>query len=118
MYTKNVQTFVVPTGVTSLTISAIGATGGSNTICTCTTGGVSSKGFGGYGGKIQATLTVTPGQTLYVRVGGLGSVMPACNRIGVGGYNGGLNATTQGAGGGGATDIRNATNYRSAGQRY
>ncbi|MEI6761113.1 MAG: glycine-rich protein [Betaproteobacteria bacterium] len=90
-YTGALQTFVVPGGVTSISVDASGAQGfGSSTP-------------GALGGRVQAVLPVTPGQTLNIYVGGAGT---ACN---AGGYNGGANATctyTQSGTGGGATDIR------------
>ena len=94
-FTGAVQTWVVPAGVTSVTVDARGASG-LTTIA----------GTGGRGGRVQATLAVTPGQTLNLYVGGAGT---GCN---TGGWNGGgvtscvyAGSTYQGAGGG-ATDIR------------
>ncbi|MDQ7779913.1 MAG: pre-peptidase C-terminal domain-containing protein, partial [Planctomycetota bacterium] len=61
-YTGAFQTWVVPAGVTSITVDAYGAEAG-----------FSSPGpvthVPGKGGRTQATLTVTPGATLYVYVG-------------------------------------------------
>lgn len=85
-YTGSVQTFVVPSGVTSITVDMYGA-----------------EGFGalGYGGRLQATHPVTPGEVLQVYVGGAGGPT-------TGGFNGGgvpgSNSTY--GGGGGASDIR------------
>jgi len=90
-YTGTYQTFTVPTDVTTLTIAAYGAQGGSTEYST-----------GGYGGQMSSTIKVTSGQTLYVYIGGQGAV-------GSGGYNGGgspSQTTYAAAGGGGATDIR------------
>lgn len=64
------QTYTVPAGVTAVRVEAWGARGG---------------GSGGYGAYAAGTLTVSPGQTLQVNVGGSGDS---------GGWNGG------GAGGG------------------
>ena len=47
----------------------------------------------GYGGWVQASLSVTAGQTLYIYVGSVG-------------FNGGGSAGQGGGAGGGATDIR------------
>jgi Fibronectin type III domain/IPT/TIG domain len=94
--TAGEQTFVVPAGVTSLHVTLIGApgaTGGS---------GSTSGGTGGNGSQVTADLPVTPGETLYVEVGGPGSGS-------TGGSNGGGAAVTAfvpAGGGGGATDIR------------
>ena len=94
-YTGAQQTFVVPAGVTSVDVDATGGKGGDGT-----------TGVGGNGGRIQTTITVTPGQTMYVYVGGAGG---SFNNVG--GYNGGANNPTTGfptnvGGGGGASDIR------------
>jgi len=89
-FTGAQQTWTVPAGVTSITVDAQGAQGGT-----------SSYGTGGNGGRVQATISVSPGQTVYVNVGGQGSMS-------VGGWNGGGVPYGCGcvAGGGGATDIR------------
>ena len=61
-YTGHPQTFKVPDGVTSITISASGASGG---------GGTDNYGStsGGNGGLVKATIAVTPGEKLAVFVG-------------------------------------------------
>ena len=95
-FTGGQQEFVVPDGVTEITIEAWGAQGNSNA------GGIS----GGEGGYSTGTLAVTPGETIYVYVGGGGQISTS------GGFNGGGNAGTVGCpqafggGGGGASDIR------------
>ncbi|HEX2899554.1 MAG TPA: glycine-rich protein, partial [Bacteroidia bacterium] len=78
-YSGSIQNFVVPTGVTSITIQALGAQGGS-----------SSGTLGGLGASITGTVAVTPGQVLKVLVGGQGA------------------AGTQGGGGGGSFVTTNA----------
>jgi len=60
--TLSLDTFVVPAGVTSVTITADGAQGAAGNI------GVS----GGEGAVLESTFTVTPGSTLNVLVGGAG----------------------------------------------
>jgi hypothetical protein len=105
-YTGTVQTFTVPDGVTSLQVELNGAQGGvANTNSTPPY----TPASGGLGGKVTATLTVTPGQVLHLYVGG--SPGASFN----GGFNGGGNAGVSnynfgryyaGGGGGGATDIR------------
>lgn len=64
-FTGSQVTYTVPTGTTSITVDMAGAAGGgvSNTI---------NSGGGRNGGRIQATLPVTPGQVLHLRVGGAG----------------------------------------------
>jgi hypothetical protein len=96
LYTGSMQVYTVPCGVNSITIKAWGAEG-----ATGATGGLNSTGgIGGKGGYAEGTLSVTPGQQLYVYVGGKGSGNN-------GGFNGGANGGGQNAGGGGgATDVR------------
>ena len=94
-YTGAVQTWVVPPCVTSINVVAAGAKGGGS--------------VGGNGARITGTLTVTPGQTLNIYVGGMGT----CGNNS-GGWNGGgtgyasnpVNVLYNSCGGGGATDIR------------
>jgi hypothetical protein len=95
------QPFVVPDCVTSIDIDAYGAEGGKGT-----------QGAGGLGARVQCTLQVTPGETLYVTVGAKGS----SGNGAPGGCNGGGNGAPGyvkkgtnyygGGGGGGGTDIR------------
>lgn len=89
-YSGAMQTYVVPAGVTTLTIQTYGAQGGANW--------VNNVNYGGYS---QADFAVTPGETLYIFVGG----QP--NSI-TGGFNGGGNGEGAGQGGGGASDVRQA----------
>jgi hypothetical protein len=90
-YTGAKQLFSVPTGVRQLTIEAAGASGKS---------GTSGAGAGGLGGLVTATISVTPGESLAIFVGGKG------NRE-RGGFNGGGDAGRRLAyGGGGASDVR------------
>jgi hypothetical protein len=77
------EAFVVPQGVTSVQVVAIGGHGGSNVV----------GAPGGQGARVTATLSVTPGTTLYVHVGGAG----------VNGGNSGAAGT-----GGGSSDVRSA----------
>jgi len=131
--TSGEQTFTVPAGVTSLHVKLVGAAGSSGPVLLGEAGpggarpggarnGATRNGFtngdGGAGAVVEADLSVTPGQVLYLQVGttGVGSG---------GGYNGGgmgasaagITATGAraasaevvtmvGGGGGGATDIR------------
>jgi hypothetical protein len=86
-YTGGPQAFVVPAGITSLTVEAEGAQGGANW--------VNNTNFGA---RVTATLDVTPGETLGLYVGGQGSL--------AGGWNGGGAGDGAGRGGGGASDVR------------
>ncbi len=76
-------TFVVPTGVTSLTVKLWGGGGGGGA-----GGSAAAGGAGGGGGYATGTIAVTPGETLNVYVGGGGSA--------------GTRNTSGGGGGGGA----------------
>ncbi len=98
IYTGSVQTWTVPAGVTSIIIDAQGAAGGA----AIPDYGPSTPGNGG---RVQATLTVVPGQVLNIYVGQKGvNGNPSATP---GGYNGGGNAVAdEGGGGGGASDIR------------
>ncbi|MDO7849816.1 glycine-rich protein [Hymenobacter sp. M29] len=87
------QTYVVPAGVTALQVDLAGAMGGYT---------YNTNTGQGLGGRVQATLAVTPGQVLTVYVGGAGTNANA----GSGGYNGGGSAVFGDGGGGGASDIR------------
>ncbi len=96
-YTGGSQTWTVPAGVTSIAVNSYGAQGGGPN--------------GGLGGNATATVPVTPGSTLYIYVGGQPTVRPGA---GSGGFNGGGavgalpcgGGTSDGWGGGGASDIR------------
>ena len=95
------QSFTVPAGVSSLTVTAVGAAGGD------TTGDIDGgTSLGGLGAVVTSVVSTTPGDVLSVRVGSRG----ADNATGgAGGWNGGGDggsASTPGAGGGGATDLR------------
>ncbi|MEA2341051.1 MAG: hypothetical protein QOG11_1128, partial [Solirubrobacteraceae bacterium] len=87
--------FTVPQGVTQLHVVAVGAAGG---------GSVSRPG--GYGAKVTADVTVTPGQALHAFVGGPGGTagtdkLPANASSGAGaGGAGGLGSMTFGGPGG------------------
>jgi hypothetical protein len=87
-YTGAPQTYTVPPGVTRLAVDMAGASGGQ-----------SASNSSGLGGRVQATLSVTPGEVLTIYVGGAGGLAAA-------GYNGGGMAVTDAGGGGGATDLR------------
>lgn len=96
-YTGGVQTWVVPANVGQVTIEAWGGQGGAN-----------ARGIsGGLGGYAKGDLVVTPGETLYIFVGGGG--LTSTSGFFNGGGNAGTGATTAnslGGGGGGASDVR------------
>ncbi len=115
-YTGAAQSWVVPDGITRVTIDAFGAEGGGSPSWQ-----VLPAIRGGLGGYTRAAIGVTPGQTLWIFVGGKGkdgathgrdSNPPADESQG--GFNGGATggiplSTLSGAGGGGgggASDVR------------
>ena len=87
-YTGVIQKFIVPNRVTSIQVNAIGAKGGTG-----------ARGqVGGTGANITTTINVTPGQILYIVVGGFPG-QSATTKYGFGG-NGGSGTNYGGAGGG------------------
>jgi hypothetical protein len=99
--------FVVPAGVTSIYVNAVGASG---------SGCIDS--YGGRGASVTAVVPVSPGEQLYVGVGGVGTggwENGLCSADGgVGGFGGGANGgtgfvgtnqATGGSGGGGASVV-------------
>jgi hypothetical protein len=92
--------FVVPSGVSSVTVRLVGGNGARGT-----------GTLGGAAATAVAVLAVRPGDTLYAEVAGNGG---ADDAIGQGGYGGGgyggavkfLFAAPGGGGGGGASDVR------------
>jgi hypothetical protein len=85
-FTGAVQNFVVPACANTVQVSVAGAQGanGINGI----------PGTGGLGGTVTGTMSVTPGETLFVYVGGQN------------GWNGGGLGSANSGNGGGASDIR------------
>jgi hypothetical protein len=124
-YTGAIQQFIVPNRVTQIQVNAIGALGG--------TGGGGQPG--GAGANITTTINVTPGQVLYIVVGGYpgqsataeygfaGNGGVANSATGYGGAGGGLsgvftssspavsNALVVAGGGGGGSGTGGITNY-------
>jgi hypothetical protein len=101
-YTAEVQTWTVPPGVTSITISAWGAAGGC-----------SPQNFNIYGGLalgVTGTYSVTPGETLYIYVGGHPFNSSTPTPIGNAGAGGSFQSTfdsvpVRGAAGGGLSAV-------------
>ena len=114
-YTGTAVTWTVPAGVTTATFDLYGAAGGSYAIG-------SPGGVGGKGGHVQASVDLTPGDTLNLRVGGQGEdafVAPSPfvgTLTAEGGFNGGgdnsigcssdCGGLNMGGAGGGASDVR------------
>ena len=90
-YTGAEQAFTVPADVFSVQVLAVGGSGGT------------AGALGGVGAQVSGDLSVTPGETLYVEVGGNGQSQGPSNYDGSGGFNGGGSG---GGGGGGASDVR------------
>lgn len=100
-YTGSVQTWTVPTCVTSIRIRAFGAQGGGNT---------SYNVVGGLGARMEGDFSVTPGEQLYIIVGKQGEVS-----IHTGGGGGGSGVVRSNgtpmliAGGGGGLNQNNSS---------
>jgi hypothetical protein len=101
-YTGAEQVYTVPSGVTMVRVLAVGGAGGA--------GAMSAQGAGpgGLGADVQADVPVTPGQQLFVEVGG------APGQPGTGGFNGGGDSRNGGGGGGGASDVRTCSRTASS----
>lgn len=99
-YTGSSHQCIVPAGVTSVSIDAVGGQGGTTT----------DDVAGGLGGRVVATLSVSAGDVLTLVVGGSGG-----GSGGFGGSHGGdpgagpYVSSFDGAGGGGSTDVRLGT---------
>jgi hypothetical protein len=92
-YTGQEQSFIVPPGVTSVQVTAVGAPGGTNN------GAAAS-----FGDSVSGEISVTAGEVLYVEVGGpSGNSSGGFNGGGPGGYGWDY---ANGSGGGGASDVR------------
>lgn len=101
-FTGSTQVFVVPAGVTTVTIEARGAQGGF---------GAANPAVNDVqrGGVAIGTFSVTPGETLTVIVGGHGGTADSSGVGAAGGFNGGApggSGLWAGGGGGGASDVR------------
>lgn len=99
--TVGAASFTVPSGVTSLQVVAVGG-GGGGTIFANVSGGTAGRP-GGSGAMVTSTLSVTPGQTLDLFVGGSSGVGSNWN-VGGGGSTtisqGGVPIVIAGGGGG------------------
>ena len=105
-FTRVPQDYVVPAGICRVRIEAVGAAGGAE----------GTAGAPGSGARAIARVDVTPGETLRLRVGGMGGEAVGTTP-GHGGWNGGGaggvaadgangHLGKAGSGGGGATDVR------------
>lgn len=104
-YNGDEQTFVVPGGVTSLNVVAVGASGAP--------GAFSS--VAGKGARVSGTISVTPGEHLFIEVGAPGHLSEhGFNGGGQGGLfdgSGGATCDRNGGAGGGASDVRTVSRY-------
>jgi hypothetical protein len=100
------KTITVPANANYMYVDMTGASSGF---------GGTGGGTPGYGARVQSTLPVTPGTTLNIFVGCVGTSCPSPSMTATGflpgGYNGGgsgygVNGDPGGSGGGGASDIR------------
>jgi len=106
-YTGTEQTYTVPAGITSVRVTAVGAPGGAGNP------GPDIPGVaGGLGAEVTGDLAVTPGEVLFVEVGGPGGDgavngggLPGFNGGGLGGRSFGGDGSF-GGGGGGGSDVR------------
>ena len=92
-YTGGEQTFTVPAGVSSVEVLGVAGHGGSGSVAPNGPGGVTGQPgspgkSGGSAAEVTGKLTVTPGETLYIEVGGNGQVGVNHQRSS-GGFNGG-----------------------------
>ena len=94
-YTGAPQSWTVPSGTTSVVVQILGASGGIQS-------GIVKNGLGE---SITATMSVTPGETLYMYVGQQGGTAYGVTAPGPTFGGGGSGAPHAGAGGG-ASDIR------------
>jgi hypothetical protein len=94
-FLPGVHTWTVPGGVTSIAVDAKGAEGGDD---------ASSPAVPGLGGRVTATIAVTPGEELTVRVGAAGTTGDddAGTGGGASGVSRGSTALVVAGGGGGA----------------
>jgi hypothetical protein len=108
--TRGAYTWTVPTGVTRITFTVYGASGGDVTALLGRFTEIVSSG--GAGGESRGIFKVKPGETFLIEVGGQGGSVneSTTSTGGSGGFNnvsgGGQSATPPGAGGGGASDVR------------
>jgi hypothetical protein len=115
--TQGADNFVVPSGVTSITVRMWSGGGGGGA---GGSGGVG--GAGGGSGYVSADLAVTPGETLSIYVGG-GGAQGVRNTAGGGGAGGGFSSIYRGStllalvagGGGGGGGLNSAARLGGAG---
>jgi hypothetical protein len=115
-YTGAEQCYTVPAGVTEVSVLAVGARGGDGGVWRGVPSPAPAGGAGADGAQAAADLAVTPGEVLYVEVGGVGAQGFASSsfNFGTSAFNGGgpggdqtaMGGGDSGGGGGGASDVR------------
>jgi hypothetical protein len=115
-YTGSEQCYAVPAGVMEVSVVAVGAPGGNGGTWHGGRGLVPGAGVGADGAQLSGDLAVTPGEVLYVEVGGTGEQRSsgssfnygssAFNGGGPGGFDTAMGGGDSGGGGGGASDVR------------
>lgn len=112
VYFTSSNTFVVPTGVYTITVSMWGAGGGSGYFC-CS----NNTGQGGTGSYLYGTINVTPGELLSITIGAGGAV--STGGVGGGGtqIRRGSTILAAAAGGGGGSYNNAATIGRGGGSQ-
>lgn len=108
-YTSGANAFVVPDGVTTVNVVAVGGEGGGSEA-----NRYGSAAPGGFGARVTGDLSVTAGSTLYAVVGGNGLDGTFSGSCCAGGANGGGDG--QVSGGGGASDVRTSPDGLDGGQ--
>lgn len=93
-YNTDDQVWPVPANVTSILVDAYGAQGGDK-----------NTTAGGFGGRMQAIIKVTPGETLHIMVGGKPSGISAVYGNGGNAGTNTNNTSNQAAAGGGMTAL-------------
>ncbi|MGV8911212.1 MAG: Ig domain-containing protein [Rhodoglobus sp.] len=111
------QTLVIPAGVSSIAVTAVGGAGGNGQR---SYDDLNEGGVGGAAGKATATVAVSPSSTLFIEVGAAGSNGYSLGDAPVygsaeGAFNGGgtylhyISRQGRDGGGGGASDVRTIT---------
>ena len=101
-YTGVSNSWIVPSGVTTIHVTLLGASGGSSN-----DEDAGCRNNGGFGANVSATLSVTPGSTLKITVGGQGFhceyLLKRCGGFNRGGYGRSYDSCYNG--GGGRTEV-------------
>lgn len=113
LFSGSEECYEVGPGVTALDVVAVGAPGGSSAASPF----AGAAGLGGNGARVGGRIAVTPGQVIFVTVGGTGAPGGySASSPSPGGFNGGGDGAPgggmggpSGGGGGGASDLRSCS---------